>query len=180
MFDALVKINCHSSNKTLRKVAGNLLEKFYCCEINCAEMDESVLFAHHARGCTIVAAKICENVVIYQNVTVGSNLRFNKTSNEWENLGNPIIGKSAIIGDGAKILGPVIVGESSVVAAGAIVTKDVPANSIAYGINQFRPKDSNCDLIFSSAMPDHGEIMAANSRLVAKFNEDNMARANRA
>ncbi|MDR2398025.1 MAG: hypothetical protein LBD74_04605 [Spirochaetaceae bacterium] len=37
MFDKLVKINCHSRNKIFKKIAGNLLEKFYCCEINCTE-----------------------------------------------------------------------------------------------------------------------------------------------
>jgi serine O-acetyltransferase len=147
MFDKLVKINCHSKNKILKNVAHNLLEKFYCCEINCTEIDKSVLFAHHARGCIIIAAKICENVVIFQNVTIGSNMKFNKISNEWENIANPIICKNVIIADGAKVLGPIIIGENSVVAAGAIITKDIPANSVAYGVNQFRPKDANYDLL---------------------------------
>jgi serine O-acetyltransferase len=137
MFEKLLKLNCFSENKMFKKLAGNLLEKFYCCEINCTEIDKSVLFAHHARGCTIVASKICENVVIFQNVTIGSNMKFNKIKNEWENVGNPIICKNVVIADGAKILEPIIVGENSVVAAGAIITKDVPANSIIYGVNQF-------------------------------------------
>src|SRR5208283_1760724 len=101
MFEKLIKINCHSKHKMLRQTAGNLLEKFYGCEINCTEIDKSVLFAHHARRCTIVASKICENVVIFQNVTIGSNLKFNKVHNEWENIGNPIICKNVIIADGA-------------------------------------------------------------------------------
>jgi serine O-acetyltransferase len=63
-------------------------------------------------------------VVIFQNVTVGTNMRFNKVSSEWENVGDPIICKNVVIADdGAKILGPVVVGENSVVASGAIVTK---------------------------------------------------------
>lgn len=32
--------------------------------------------------------------------------------------------------------------ENSVVGAGAIITKDMPANSIAYGVNQFKAKKS--------------------------------------
>lgn len=79
-------------------------------------------------------------------------MKFNKVSDEWENVGNPIIGKNVIIADGAKILGPIIIGENTVVAAGAIITKDVPANSVAYGVNQFKPKDANCDLIYNSKM----------------------------
>jgi serine O-acetyltransferase len=170
MFDKLVKMNCHSKNKIFKKIAGNLLEKFYSCEIKCTEIDKSILFAHHGRGCTIVASKICENVVILQNVTIGSNLRFNKMNNEWENVGNPIIDKNVIIADGAKIFGPIIIGENSVVAAGAIITKDIPANSIAYGVNQFRPKDNNYDFIFNSNNIHFENIIEANYRLIAKFN----------
>lgn len=169
MFNKLVKINCYSKNRMLKKAAGNLLEKFYCCEINCTEMDKSVLFAHHARGCTVIAAKICENVVIFQNVTVGTNMRFNKISSEWENIGNPIICKNVIIADGAKILGPVIIGENTVVAAGAIITKDIPANSVAYGVNRFRTKDANYDLLYNSNMIHFEKLIEANRRLIAKF-----------
>ncbi|MDR2680034.1 MAG: hypothetical protein LBC47_04405 [Tannerella sp.] len=170
MFDRLVKINCFSRYNTLKKAAGNLLEKFYGCEINCTEIDPSVRFAHHARGCTVIASKICENVVIFQNVTIGSNLRYDKVRKEWENVGNPIICKNAVIADGAKILGPVIIGENSVVAAGAIITKDIPANSIAYGVNRFRPKNNNCDLIFNTNMINHQKIIEANNKLIEKFN----------
>jgi serine O-acetyltransferase len=169
MFDKLVKINCFSENKMFRKIARNLLEKFYCCEINCIEIDKSVLFAHHARGCTIIASKICENVVIFQNVTIGTNMKFNKISNEWENIGNPIICQNVIIADGAKILGPIIIGENSVVAAGAIITKNIPANSIAYGVNQFKPKDDNYDFVYNSKMIHSEKIIEINNKLVAKF-----------
>jgi serine O-acetyltransferase len=173
MFNNLVKINCFSKNKILKKISSNLLEKFYCCEINCTEIDKSVLFAHHARGCTIVAEKICENAVIFQNVTIGSNMKFNKSNSEWENIGTTIICKNVIIADGAKILGPIIIGENSVVAAGSIVTKDIPANSIVYGVNKFKTKDINYDLVFNSKMINPQKIIEANNKLISKFNEGN-------
>ncbi len=153
----------------LRQAAANLLEKFYCCEINCTEIDKSVLFAHHARGCTIVASKICENAVIFQNVTIGSNLRFNKVSDEWENIGNPVICKNVVIADGAKILGPIIIGENSVIAAGAIITKDLPANMVAFGVNQCKPKNADYDLIYNPNMINFEKIIEANYKLIAKF-----------
>jgi serine O-acetyltransferase len=156
----------------LRIAAGNLLEKLYSCEINCTEIEKSVLFAHHARGCTIIAAKICENVVIFQNVTIGSNLRFNKISKEWENIGNPIICKNVVVADGAKILGPIIIGENSVVAAGAIITKDLPANSIAYSVNQFKPKDVDYDFIYNPNMINVENIIDANNKLITKFRKN--------
>jgi serine O-acetyltransferase len=172
MFDRLVQLNCYSKIRILKKVAGNLLEKFYSCEINCTEIDKTVLFAHHARGCTIIASKICQNVVIYQNVTIGSNLRYNKLSDEWENIGNPIICKNVVVADGAKVLGPVIIGENSIVAAGAIITKDIPANSIAYSVNQFRIKNPNYDFLFNSNRLNSGKIIEANHKLIAKYNEN--------
>ncbi|GHV17381.1 serine acetyltransferase [Spirochaetia bacterium] len=173
MFETLVKINCYSRNSIFKNLAKNLLEKFYCCEINCTEIDKSVLFAHHARGCTIIAAKISENVVIYQNVTIGSNMKYNKNKNEWENVGNPIICKNVVIADGSKILGPIVIGENSVVGAGAIVTKDMPDNSIIYGVNQFKHKDPNYDLVFNSDMIDFRKIIEANNKLIEEYNNKN-------
>ena len=172
MFNKLVKINCYSKSKLIRQIAKNLLEKFYCCEINCTEIDKSVLFAHHGRGCTIVASKICENAVIFQNVSIGSNLKYNKLNNEWENVGNPIIGKNVIIADGAKVLGPITIGENSVVGAGAIITKNIPNNSIAYGVNQYKPKDKHYDLIFNSNMINPLKIIEANNKLIADYNKN--------
>jgi serine O-acetyltransferase len=169
MFARLVEIKCFSKNKMFRGIAGNLLEKLYSCEINCTEIDKGVLFAHHARGCTIVASKICAHVVIFQNVTIGSNLKFNKSTNEWENIGNPIIADNVIVADGAKILGPIIIGENSVVAAGAIITKDIPANSVAYGVNQYKPKDEKYDLVFNANMIRPEKIIEANKKLIEKF-----------
>jgi serine O-acetyltransferase len=95
-------------------------------------------------------------------VTIGSNLRYNRLASEWENVGTPIISKNVVVSDGAKILGPIIVGENSVAAAGAIVTRDVPPDSVAYGVNQFRPKDLNYDLVFNHDMIDFKKIIEAN------------------
>lgn len=44
------------------------------------------------------------------------------------------IGKRVWICSGAIILGDVAVGDDSIIAAGAIVTKDVPANSFVKGV----------------------------------------------
>ncbi len=45
-----------------------------------------------------------------------------------------VIRKKAWIGAGATILAGVTIGENAVVAAGAVVTKDVPANAIVGGV----------------------------------------------
>ena len=168
-FEELLKLNCFSENETEKNKAKELLEKYYCLEVNCTEIDKSVLFAHHGRGGTIIAAKIYENVVIFQNVTIGTSMKYNKSSNEWENIGNPIICKNVVIADGAKICGPIIIGENSVVSAGAIITKDIPANSIAYGVNQIKPKDHNYDYLFNSNMMSSEEIIKINKQRIEGF-----------
>lgn len=170
-FEALLEINCFAEDADARAKAADLLEQRYCCEIHCADMDRSVLFAHHARGCTIVAAKICAGVVIYQNVTIGSNMRYNKAQKQWENVGSPILAANVIVADGAKVLGPIIIGENTVIAAGAIISKDIPANSIAYGVNQYRAKDPNYDLIYNPNMISGEEIIEVDKARVAAFNK---------
>lgn len=168
-FEELLNINCFSEDKMEQRRAAELLEKNYCCEIHCPDMDKSVLFAHHARGCTIVAAKICKGVVIYQNVTLGSNMKYNKATEEWENVGSPILDENVIVSDGAKILGPVIIGKNTVVGAGAIITKNIPENSIAYGVNQYKPRDPNYDLVFNRNMISGEEIMKIDEERKNRF-----------
>jgi serine O-acetyltransferase len=90
--------------------------------------------------------------------------------NEWENIGNPIIGKNVTIADGAKIFGPIIIGENSFVAAGSVITKDIPINSIAFGANQIRPKDNNYDLGYKSNLIHFEKIIEANYKLIERFN----------
>ena len=170
-FEELLEINCFSDDFAKRTQAANLLEQRYCCEIRCADMDKSVRFAHHARGCTIVAAKICKNVVIFQNVTIGSNMRYNKIHKKWENVGTPILAENVVVADGAKILGAVIIGENSVIGAGAIITKNIPANSVAFGVNQHKPKDPNYDLVYNPDMISGEEIAAINQERVVEFNK---------
>lgn len=170
-FEELFEFNCFSEDPAERAKAAELLEYRYGCEIHCADIAHSVRFAHHARGSTIIAAKICENVTIYQNVTIGSNMRYNKKQKQWEQIGSPILAKNVIVADGAKILGPITIGENSVVAAGAIITKDIPADSIAFGVNQSKPKDPEYDLIFRSNMPSGEEIKAVDAKRIAEFDK---------
>jgi serine O-acetyltransferase len=170
-FDELLKINCFSKDSEEKSRAAELLEWRYCCEINCVDIDESVLFAHHAKGCTVVAAKLCKNVVIFQNVTIGSNQRYNKIQNKWENVGTPILADGVIVADGAKVLGPIIIGENTVIGAGAIITKDIPPNSVAYGVNQYKPKSPDYDLVFNPNMISGEEIILVDAQRVMKFDK---------
>lgn len=170
-FKALYQRNCFAKDADERQCAAQELERDYGCEINCLEIDPTVKFAHHGRNCIVIASKISEQVAIFQNVTIGSNQKFNKRTQQWENLGNPVIGKNVVIADGAKVLGPIIIGDNSVIGAGAIITKDIPANSVAYGVNQFKSKNPNYDLVFHDPMPSRDDNVTACQEVISRYNK---------
>jgi acetyltransferase-like isoleucine patch superfamily enzyme len=90
---------------------------------------------------------ICEGVHIEDNVFVGHNVTFIndkhprsvnedgsiQTEANWEVV-ETFIKKGASIGSSSTILCGITVGENSIVGAGAVVTKDVPPNTIVAGV----------------------------------------------
>lgn len=86
------------------------------------------LFIDHGMGVVIgETAEIGDNVTLYHEVTLGG------TGKE-KGKRHPTIGDGAIIGTGAKVLGPIYVGSGAKIGANAVVLKDVPAQSTAVGI----------------------------------------------
>lgn len=90
-------------------------------------------------GCVILD---CAKVSIGSNTLIGPNVGI-YTANHALDLaerkaggciGRPVtIGENVWIGGNTVILGGVTIGESAVIGAGSVVTKDVPANTIAVG-----------------------------------------------
>lgn len=90
---------------------------------------------------------ICEGVHIEDNVFVGHNVTFindkhpratnedgsMQTDADW-GVVETFIRKGASIGSSSTIMCGVTVGENSIVGAGAVVTKDVPPNTIVAGV----------------------------------------------
>lgn len=70
-------------------------------------------------------AHIGKNVVIFQQVTIGSNATVGS-----KNQGSPTIGDNVYIGAGAKIIGNCKIGNNCRIGANCIVTKDVPENCV--------------------------------------------------
>jgi acetyltransferase-like isoleucine patch superfamily enzyme len=94
---------------------------------------------------------ICSLVTIEDNVFVGHGVMFINDllppSGDSKNWKKTLIKKGASIGSNATIL-PVIIGENSIIGAGAVVTKDVPANSVVAGnpakvLRQLNKKESD-------------------------------------
>jgi serine O-acetyltransferase len=81
------------------------------------------------------AAHIAKNVVVYQNVTIGGR-SFNCNGPD----DYPRIYENVVIYPGAVIAGGITVGANSIIGPNAIVTKDVPPNSLVVGINEIKLK----------------------------------------
>lgn len=82
-------------------------------------------FPHGINGIFISdKAVIGHNVVIFHQVTIGSN-----TISGSKTLGSPEIGDEVYIGCGAKIIGKVQIGNNSRIGANAVVVSDIPENS---------------------------------------------------
>ncbi|MCE4266483.1 serine O-acetyltransferase [Rhodococcus sp. ACPA4] len=85
-------------------------------------------FIDHGMGVVIgETAEIGNDVMLYHGVTLGG-----RSLEQVKR--HPTLGDRVTVGAGAKILGPVLIGEGSAIGANAVVTRDVPADSIATGI----------------------------------------------
>ena len=85
-------------------------------------------FIDHGMGVVIgETTEIGDDVMVYHGVTLGG-----RTLQQVKR--HPTIGSRVTIGAGAKLLGPVNIGDDSAIGANAVVTHDVPAQSIATGI----------------------------------------------
>jgi acetyltransferase-like isoleucine patch superfamily enzyme len=89
---------------------------------------------------------ICEGVTIEDDVFIGHGVAFIndsyprataadgklQTEADWK-VETTLVKKGASIGSGSTILANVTIGENSIVGAGSVVTKNVPADTIAAG-----------------------------------------------
>ncbi len=74
-------------------------------------------------------AEICDDVTIYQCVTLGGTNPTNGVSGKR----HPTLEDGVIVGSGAQILGPITVGPQARIGANAVVTHDVPAGATMVG-----------------------------------------------
>ncbi|MBM3789353.1 MAG: N-acetyltransferase, partial [Acidobacteria bacterium] len=90
---------------------------------------------------------ICEGVTIEDNVFIGHSVAFIndayprstradgslQTEADWKVVPTRVC-KGASVGSGTTILCGITIGENAMIGAGAVVTKDVPANTIVAGV----------------------------------------------
>lgn len=84
------------------------------------------LYIPHPYGIVVGVCTIDENVVILQNVTIGSR--------HSHSPGHAQIGRGAYLSAGAAIIGAVTIGEGAMIGANAVVLRDVPDGAVAVGV----------------------------------------------
>lgn len=110
-----------------RKIYFYYQERYGCFIGERAQIATCPTFPHDMNGIFISNMSIIgEKVVIFQQVTIGSN-----TILGHPRCGSPTIGNNVYIGAGAKIIGRVTIGDNCRIGANCVVVKDMPANTTA-------------------------------------------------
>lgn len=90
-----------------------------------------------------VAGFVCDGTRIGARSTVMGDLvhEYTRPHEDWWDVDeeSPVIESDSVIGYGARVIGPVRIGPCAYVAAGAVVTRDVPPESVVTGVNQQTP-----------------------------------------
>ncbi|WP_329243042.1 acetyl/acyl transferase [Actinoallomurus sp. NBC_01490] len=90
-----------------------------------------------------VAGFICDGSIIGDRSTVMGELvhEYTQPHRDWWEVDEapPVIEDDSVVGYGARVIGGVRVGPRSYVAAGAVVTRDVPAEHVVTGVNVQTP-----------------------------------------
>ncbi|MBR3636488.1 MAG: hypothetical protein IKN45_01065 [Lachnospiraceae bacterium] len=81
-----------------------------------------------------------DDVRIYQGVNVIA--KVSGDQEKWDNheRRHAIIGNNVVLGACCTIIGPITIGDNSFIGARAIVTHDVPPNSVVIGTNIIKPR----------------------------------------
>jgi serine O-acetyltransferase len=122
----------NSGNFLLRQIALRYRYKMISkrgCDISYKAVLGKGLRLPHPIGIVIgEGVVIKDEVMIFQQVTFGSH------GKKGEELEYPTIENNVKVYAGAKIIGSVTVGEGGVIGANALINKNVPPYSVAYGI----------------------------------------------
>ncbi|WP_417884407.1 serine O-acetyltransferase [Vibrio rumoiensis] len=106
------------------------LEKRFSLKYGCyisrkAKIGKNISFRHPIGVVIGEGVEISDNVVIYQNVTIGAA----KSGDAAKGL-YPQIGKNTTIFSGAVIVGNIKVGDGCIIGANTVLSKDLPDNSV--------------------------------------------------
>lgn len=118
-----------NSHPRVASYLANRMQKKYGVFISPkASFDITLKLRHPVAIVVGEGVKLGQNVIVYQNVTLGgARLGDGKASNY------PEVGDNTVIFAGAVIVGKVKIGANCTIGANSVVTKDIPDNSVAVG-----------------------------------------------
>ena len=128
-------------NHTRAKLMWNRIRKIYSCDIFPGiKCGKNLRVEHPMWICIGKTAELGNNVRIYNGVLVIAKVTGDAHRKENKERRHAQIGDNVILGSGSTIIGPVTIGENTIIGARAIVTRDVPPNSVVIGTNQVRAR----------------------------------------
>ena len=128
-------------NRARAKLMWNHIRRKYTCNIFPGITCGSDLRLEHLMMIAIGKTAILgNNVRIYSGVQIAA-----KVIGDEERKGANVrrhakIGNNVILGNGCILIGPITIGDNCIIGARAIVTHDVPPNSVVIGTNQIRER----------------------------------------
>ncbi|WOI38782.1 serine O-acetyltransferase [Alteromonas sp. CI.11.F.A3] len=116
------------------------------------------VFIDHGMGVVIgETAEVGDDVTLYHGVTLGGT--------SWTpGKRHPTLEKGAVVGAGAKVLGPITIGENAKVGSNSVVVKDIPAGATAVGIPG--------RIIISKQQSDAAQINPNRHKIAEKYGFD--------
>ena len=115
------------------KICQTLLRVIFSADIpSTVKIGKNLKLPHNGNGIVIHRnAVIGNNCAIYQHVTLGGNGVISVDGSV--RRGGPTLEDGVVVFCGACVLGPITIGHDSYIAANAVVTHDVPPNSLVVG-----------------------------------------------
>ena len=112
------------------RMKNNVIKRFYnsdrfFCKIFGNTKIAGGIVSFHPFATVINAESIGRNFIFRNSITIGNKHNDNRLI--------PVIGNDVEVGVNAVIIGKIVIGDNVIIGAGALVTKDVPSNSIVYG-----------------------------------------------
>lgn len=122
-------------SKLFARLSSQIVRSFTGIEIHPGAILGRRVFIDHGMGVVIgETAEVGNDVIIYQNVTLGARAAARGGAASRGTKRHPTLGNGVVVGSGAQVLGPLQIGDNSQVASASIVLKDVPANSVVVGV----------------------------------------------
>lgn len=122
-------------SKLLARISSQIVRSFTGIEIHPGAILGKRVFIDHGMGVVIgETAEVGNDVIIYQNVTLGARAAARGGAASRGTKRHPTLGNGVVVGSGAQVLGPLQIGDNSQVASASIVLKDVPSNSVVVGV----------------------------------------------